>query len=108
MAPHNYGNYYFCIKVSEEVSKDGEIYVHADRIEFRDGALLFWGRTYPDKSLDEKDPTNRWSDYDNPDSEEELNLILNKDQWKICFRASVLDGAALAVQYWSGEVAERR
>jgi hypothetical protein len=96
--PNNYGKYYWCIKVPESISEDGEIYLNADRVELRDGALIFSGKFYPSAR-------DGYPDYENPkDNEEKTLLILNKEQWLVCYAASVIDGSAIAVQYWKGEV----
>jgi hypothetical protein len=96
--PSNYGKYYWCIKVPESISGDGEIYLHADKVEFRDGALIFSGKFY--QSMGDGNP-----DYEKPrDMEEKTLLILNKEQWLICYAASVVDGSAVAVVHWKGEV----
>ena len=96
--PSNYGRRYWCIKVPESISKDGEIYLHADRVELRDGALIFLGKFYPSAK-------DGCVDYENPqDKEEKTVLILNKGQWLVCYAASVLDGSAVAVERWKGEV----
>jgi hypothetical protein len=39
--PERYGNFYWCVKT--KLSKSGEIYVHADRVEFTaSGGIIFW------------------------------------------------------------------
>lgn len=37
----NYGKYYWYIKVTKDVSENGELYVMADQAEIKDGILLF-------------------------------------------------------------------
>jgi len=95
--PSNYGKRYWCIKVPESVSKDREIYLYADRVEFRDGALIFWGSFYPSKN-------DNYPDYEDPEGGEQLRLIFNKDQWLVCYTASLLDDSAVAVTKWKGEI----
>jgi len=104
-APSNYGRKYFCVKVPSDISEDQEIYLHADRVEIKDGALIFYGKYYPDKANDELgfyEP-----DYQNSNGEEMPLLILNRDCWKVYYAASCLDGHAVAVVHWSSEIYER-
>jgi hypothetical protein len=96
----NYGTRYFCVKVPFEISGDGEIYLYADRVELRDGALIFWGKYYPSEFRDGR----AYVDYDKKDGDEMALLILNKECWKAYYAASCLDGAAVAVEHWRGEV----
>lgn len=76
-----YGRYYWCIKT--DLSTDGEIYVHADRMRLDQGAMIFE------------------SDGD------QVRLILAPGTWKAAFAASVIDGHAVAVEHWKGEIADR-
>jgi len=78
-----YGRYYWCIKTP--VSKSGEIYVHADE-----------ARILPDGTLSlvqtkEGAPAS-------------INLALASGKWTAVYGASVIDGSAVAVEYWEGEV----
>ena len=80
MGPEKYGQYYWCVKVTKGISESGEIYVHADNISTSDnGAIVFGGNTGP-------------------------NLIIPSGKWLAVYAASVLDGSAVAVEHWKGEV----
>lgn len=73
-----YGAYYWCIKT--KLSKSGEIYVMADEAVVRDnGALVMLGKNG-------------------------TNLAIASGQWTACYAASLLDGSAVAVEHWDGEV----
>ena len=78
----NYGKYYWCIKVDESISPDREIYVYADEFRISEGALDAIGKD--GYSL----------------------LTIAKDFWHAYFAASVLDGHAIAVEYWKGEISD--
>ncbi len=78
MNPEQYGDFYWCVKTP--LSENGEVYVHADRIEYFQGVLILVGH------------------HDVP------VLSFAAGQWLACFAASVLDGAAVAVAHWKGEV----
>jgi len=80
-----YGRYYWYVKVPRDVSKDGEIYLMADRVRIDGGALVFVRHRE-----------------DNP--EEHINLVLPAGKWSALYAASVLDGSAVAVEHWAGEV----
>jgi hypothetical protein len=84
MPAEQYGNSYWCIKVPQNISPNGEIYVFADRVEITsNGDLIFW------REKDEK---------------KFQNLVLASASWLVFFAASVIDGGAVAVEYWEGEV----
>ena len=89
-----YGRYYWCIKVPESLSADGEIYIHAEKpIIHPNGELELVGA---------------FREYLNSPPERELaNLILAPGQWLCIYAASVLDGSAIAVSHWKGEIVER-
>lgn len=81
-----YGQYYWCVKVPESISSDGEIYLYADKcMILPDGTIQFIGIK---------------------DDEEHINLAFAQGQWFCVFAASVIDGAAVAVEHWAGEVLE--
>ena len=82
-----YGNYYWCIKT--ELSDNGEIYAYADEIEVKEGALIL---------VHYYDKTHKWHP----------NLVIPAGQWSCIFAASHIDGAAVAVEHWKGEVNPRR
>lgn len=90
MSTKNYGDFYWCVKVSDDISPSKEIYLHADRVEIApDGSLEFWAE---DKITGKP---------------KFQNLIIHADKWKVVFAAGVADGSAVAVDYWSGEVVRR-
>ena len=81
------GDYYWCIKT--ELSDNGEIYAYADEIEVKEGALIL---------LSCYDETHK----------RHPNLVIPAGQWSCIFAASHLDGGAVAVEHWKGEVNPRR
>lgn len=82
-----YGDFYWCVKVPKTISDDGDIYVMADSIEVhQDGSLWCIGHSVKDES--KKQPV----------------LVLAAGSWLVTYAASLLDGAAIAVEHWSGEV----
>ncbi len=74
-----YGSFYWCVKTP--LSASGEIYVHADGVAITDGCLVLAGP-----------------------GEHGVNMIFGPGQWQACFAASCLDGHAVAVEHWPGEV----
>lgn len=77
--PNNYGDYYWCVK--SNLSDNGEIYLHATRIEItQNGDILFFGK------------------------DDIIMLSIAKNNWSAFFAASLLDGAAVAVEHWPGEI----
>lgn len=81
--PAKYGGYYWCIKSDQ--SGSGEIYAHADRVEVTAGGdLVLW------RERDGRAP--------------ETNLALARGQWSAVYAASCIDGSAVAVEHWQGEV----
>lgn len=90
------GRLYWCVKTP--LSKDRQVFLYADRVELREGALIFWGRFYPSKGED------GLPDYDNPEGEERIWFVFNKDKWKACYIAD--EGQCpVAVEHWKGEFA---
>ncbi len=83
----NYGQFYWCVKVDKSLSQNGEIYLYADKVEITPtGDLVFYAYR-PDR-----DPNFSY------------NLALAAGRWITFFAASVMDGAACAVEHWKGEV----
>jgi hypothetical protein len=78
-----YGNLYWCIKT--KLSEDGEIYVMADE-----------ARILPDGTLS----MIQMRAGDAP----RVNLAIAPGSWIACYAASLIDGAAVAVERWKGEV----
>ena len=84
-----YGRYYWCVKVTEDVSPNREIYLMADRCEILpNGEIAF----YRQESGGEKS----------------INLALAPSKWYAVYAASLIDGAAVAVEHWKGEVVESK
>jgi hypothetical protein len=89
--PNRYGSKYWCIKST--ASKDGEIYVMADRLEVTDaGALIAWGGHRAESS-----------DAPSPDVQIPV-LVLAAAHWTAAYAASTFDGSAVAVEHWKSEV----
>jgi len=83
-----YGDYYWCIKVTNDVAADGEIYIMADTCRVSPtGALLCLGNK-------------------NRKMEEELivNLAIAPGKWNAFYAASIINGSPVAVVHWEGEV----
>lgn len=85
--PSNYGRFYWCVKVPRDLSKDGEIYLMADDVMFEQGALRFVQR---------REEAGK--------SVERVNLLIPAGKWQAVHAASVIDGSAVAVEHWAGEV----
>src|SRR6266566_4394385 len=81
-----YGRFYWCVKVTKDLSKDGEIYLMADDVRVQGGALVFLQRDGKEKGIDR------------------VNLLIPVHKWSAVYAASVLDGSAVAVEHWAGEV----
>lgn len=78
-----YGRYYWCIKT--DVSENGEIYVMADKaVVGDDGSIQF---------IREEEGKEKF-----------INLAIAPGKWTAFYAASVIDGAAVAVEHWKGEV----
>jgi hypothetical protein len=81
--PEKYGKSYWCLKTP--LSPKGEIYVHADEVEFTpSGGVIFCCHREGRRAFQ--------------------NLAVAAGQWQACFAASVMDGATIAVEHWEGEV----
>jgi hypothetical protein len=80
--PSDYGRYYWCVK--SDLSDDGEIYVMADDVRFLpSGGVVFF-------SMDE--------------GTEKTRLAFAPGHWTAVYAASCLDGSAVSVEHWKGEV----
>lgn len=76
-----FGKFYWCVTVPEAISKDGQIYLYADRVEITTGGeVLFWRGA----GLGEQ--------------QDHLNLSLARGYWQLVFAASMLDSHAVAVE----------
>lgn len=82
-----YGRYYWCVKTDQ--APKGEIYLHADELEIVAGALVFWGGAREEGA----EPTRRY-----------VVLTIGAGAWSAAFAASCMDGHAIAVEHWEGEV----
>ena len=83
--------YYWCIKVPASVSKNREIYVFADEITVTPtGDLLAQGGYRKEHGETPAKPC--------------IVLALATGKWTAFYAASCLDGSAVAVQHWAGEV----
>jgi hypothetical protein len=77
-----YGQYYWCIKTS--LSKSGEIYAMADdAIVLPDGTLSLT-RVKEGKLS--------------------VNLAIAPGNWTAYYAASLIDGHAVAIEHWDGEI----
>lgn len=85
-----YGQYYWCIKVTEDVCEDREIYVMADTCRVSpNGELICLGHQ-----------NEKFQD------EYIINLAIAPGKWYAMYAASVMDGSAIAVESWKGEIVE--
>lgn len=85
MKPEEYGRYYYCVKVPTNISKRGEIYIWVDYVTVTDcGVLILVGQGEKNTPL----------------------LSLAPGQWIAFYAASVIDGSAVAVEHWEGEIVE--
>jgi hypothetical protein len=90
MGADHHGTFYWCIKST--LSKSGEIYLYADRMEITaNGSLICWGGGRSDE-----DPP------DNPT----IMLALPAGKWDAFYAASCMGGHAVAVEHWEGEVVQ--
>jgi hypothetical protein len=78
-----YGNLYWCVKT--KLSKSGEIYVMADEAQVLPDGTLSMNRNKAGAPIS-------------------INLAIAPGHWTACYAASLLDGAAVAVEHWEGEV----
>lgn len=92
----NYGSRIFCLKVPKALSPTGEIYVHGDRIDIDPtGALVVVGGY--------REVDDAYNAIAEPKEQKPL-LVLAAGQWLAYYAASALDGSAVAVDIWRGEV----
>ena len=85
MGTEQYGKVYFGIKT--DISPDWEVYAMADVVETAsDGSLILRRKS---------------------GGRDHINLIVPAGHWTACYAASVIDGAAVAVEHWKGEVLPR-
>jgi hypothetical protein len=92
MVPEQLGAYYYCIKVTGDVSEDGEIYAYADRVVVTAaGTLVLFHVFTPREQAEEQ---------------EEMTLMIPGGKWLAVYAASSLDGSAVAVEHWADEIVE--
>ncbi|MFD8520931.1 hypothetical protein ACFV2D_13070 [Streptomyces capillispiralis] len=84
MSPSNHGRYYWCIQLDDE--KGTEVYANADKANF-----------LPDGTLQLVQVKG---------AEEETNLAFASGHWRFVYAASVMDGSAVAVHRWPGQIVE--
>ncbi len=82
----NSGRYYWCIKVTDQLSENGEIYAYADAVV-----------TNPDGSL---------ALISHKGDKEQVTLLIAAGEWLALYAASLMDGSAVSVEHWKGEIAE--
>lgn len=92
MSTTDYGRSYWCVKRRDAP----EVYVMADRVEVTPtGALIFWAETTEAKD----------GSYDRvPRNNPFPSLGFAPGEWTAFYAASLLDGSAVAVEHWEGEV----
>jgi hypothetical protein len=70
------GKYYWCVKVSKELSDSGEILLHAEDVTIYDDALLF------------------------KNEKGQGIFCIAKGQWSCFYAASCIDGGSICVEHW--------
>jgi hypothetical protein len=108
MQPQDYGKCYYCSKVTEDVAADGEIYAFADRIETPPSGALALVSLHPDTlspvEIAELPPPGKQVYMESRFSQATRTLLIPADKWLAVYAASVMDGSAVAVQRWTGEL----
>lgn len=82
MSAVDYGDRYWCVKTP--LSEDGDVYVHADNVCLTDRGDLLFQHVRGDVV--------------------ETTIAFASGEWRAYYAASCLDGAAVAVEHWKGEV----
>ena len=78
------GTYYWCVRVTEDVSVDGEMYLTADTCRIHpNGELVFYGHRNEEVEGDRM-----------------VNFALAPGKWHFAYAASALDGDSVAVDHW--------
>lgn len=75
----NDAKYYWCIKVTEEICSEKEIYLLADSLEVVGDTLIF-------------------------KKHDLIIFSIIKPFWTCVFSASLIDGSAYYVEHWKGEI----
>jgi len=93
--PYNYGNYYWCIGVDKSLGTGKtrtEIYINADEVKVgTSGELIVSGGYKSDEEGSARE-------------EPRVHLIIPAGLWKYVYAASCIDGSAVAVTMWDGQV----
>lgn len=84
-----YGQFYWCVGVTADVSDSREIYVMADDVEVDDKGNLSFLRFKKDK--------------DTNSVRVQVNLAIAVGKWLYFFAASMLDGSPVACEKWPGQ-----
>ena len=79
-----YGRFYYCVKVAELLAEDGEIYVMADEVLIEQGVLVFRSAQLESGDMN--------------------TLVIAPGLWKCYYAASTIDGSAISVEHWKGEI----
>lgn len=78
------GTYYWCVRVTQDISLDGEIYLMADTCRIHpNGELVFYG--HKNKEVEE---------------DRMVNFALAPGKWLFAYVSSAIDGDPTAVEYW--------
>jgi hypothetical protein len=88
-----YGRLYWCVGVSSSICSAGQIYLHACRAEVKDGVLIFWSDSIGSDG-------GKYEARETPFQ----SIAFGVGDWKYFFAASVMDGHAVAVEHWQGEI----
>jgi HNH endonuclease len=89
-----YGRRYWCVGVEKTVSRSGQLFANACRVEIKpDGALELWS----DSAISEG------GELEARDAPFPV-LAFARGMWRYYFAASCFDGHAVAVEHWPGEV----
>lgn len=99
--PENYGQLYWCVGLEDGT----EVYLHADDVEVKEGALIFSGDFYLN-AQDEMAMSAGYPDYRKPSGNAYAKLGFAPNAWRFFYAASVLDGSAVAVNRWPGQIIE--
>jgi hypothetical protein len=90
MSPQDYGDLYWCVKVPRSVAKSGEIYLYAKALDIQQGHLVAVAN-------DRNDGTPR-----------PPLFAMAPGRWIAYYGASVIDGSAVCVEHWAGELLETK
>ncbi len=82
-----YGEFYWCVALADEPTT--EVYLHADAVEVTaSGSLL----------------CKRWARVNDDERIEQVMVAFAAGEWRFFYAASVLDGAAVSVAHWPGQI----